>query len=354
MIRLHADPVDLQASFAEIAASGTFTEGRYSRLFEDEVATWSDQRAISCNSCGSGLLMLAMALFDRDEPGTVIIPSNTFYATGAMMREAGWHVALADCALDDFSLTPDTLLAAEEAHLERNRAHGTLPPIKAVVLTHVGGGLALRYAAIASLCRHRGWHLIEDAAHVLGTRDAQGFVAGSLGTAACFSLYPTKAVPAGDGGAVTTHDADLEAELRLLRNYGKHMVDGVVRYGRGFNFRLDEWTSAVAYHQMRKLPEIAASRSEVARRLHAVCPPMVDWDGFTNWYKYIVPAAFPATRTAGRVYARSDQLASIFHDHGKYPVSEHIATAHKCLPVDADEYAGMETLDIEAHLCLRC
>ena len=76
---------------------------------------------------------------------------------------------------------------------------------------------------------------------------------------------------------------------------------------------------------------------------------MVTWPN-TNWYKFIVPAEFPATRLAGQVYALSDQLTTSMNLPGVYPNAEWVAANHKCLPIDEGLYEGMSTAEIEKFL----
>jgi dTDP-4-amino-4,6-dideoxygalactose transaminase len=337
MITLHAPFEHIVGDWQRIAKSGQFTEGKYVHALEDRLSAFYRQEAVALNSCGSALFAAASIL----GPGRAIVPSNTFYATGAMMKEAGWEIVLADCGWEGFSLTPQTILEAAE------RDGGK---IDAVVLTHVGGGLAPEYAAIAALCDARGWTLLEDAAHCLAVRDNQGHAAGDLGTAACFSFYPTKAIPAGDGGALVTKNKALACAVEEFRNYGKRVVDGKITYRRGFNLRMDEWTAAVAVHQFQHWPVIFEARRRVADMLWKVCPPLFDWGGATCWYKYPVQADFPSVKQAGKIYQRTDQLAHIYGDTGSYPVSERIADTHICLPLDETIYAGWSSGQIEQFL----
>jgi perosamine synthetase len=333
MTVLFAPRAELLEALSEVADSDFLTEGKFVRQFEDRVASWSGLKAIAVNSCGSGLF----ALFRQFAPTNVLVPANTFFATGAMAREAGHHVTLVDCAANDFAIGLDELIEA----YDRCTKTGSKPGL--VVLTHVGW-IAKQYSEIAAWCTHMKLPLIEDAAHVLGAeqhyrngrfdKQQHRLVAGMLGCAAVFSLYPTKAVPAGEGGCIVTNDLGLAADVQKFRNYGKHDYAGVLSYGAGFNLRLDEWTAAVASMQMARLDEIRDRRADAAMQLSREVPlhHAVPTDG-TMWYKYPTDAGFPAKKQAGKIYALTDQLPAAMGLPGAYPNAEAIAGGHICVPI---------------------
>jgi perosamine synthetase len=335
MPKLGVDAPDLLAAFEDIRRSGFFTEGKYTKLFEAEVSRWSGMHAVSVSNCGTGLFAVLRSIPKRS--GVAVVPVNTFFATGAMAQEAGFMVVGADVSRKDFSLSVEDL--------ERYAPTGA----DVVILTHVGGGLAHDYAGIASWCERHKALLIEDAAHALGCKTQHGVTAGRLGAAAVYSLYATKSVPVGEGGVVVTRDANLAEEVRRFCNYGKYQAAGLRYSGVGFNFRMSEWTSAIGMLQMRRLNEILDLRNAAADKLRAVCPPLVESEN-SNWYKYIVPASFPAKKVAGRVYASSDQLTATMDVAGVFPNAEWIGSGHKCLPIDEGQYAGMTTGEIEEYL----
>jgi dTDP-4-amino-4,6-dideoxygalactose transaminase len=343
MAVLHVPRSELLDTLAEVASSDFLTEGKFVRKFEDAVSEWADQRAVAVNSCGSGLF----ALFRQFKPCTVLVPANTFFATGAMAKEAGHHVKLVDCAPNDFAVGVDQL---QEAFDECRKA-GYWPGL--AVLTHVGW-LAKQYEEIAAWCAHMKIPLIEDAAHVLGAEshyrighfDKQDhkLVAGALGCAAVFSLYPTKAVPAGEGGCIVTRDCSLAEQVAQFRNYGKEKVAGQIKYNAGFNLRMDEWTAAVACLQMERLGEIRERRADAAMHLGREVPlhPAVPTDG-TMWYKYPTDAAdLPLAVEAGKIYQLSDQLPEAMGIEGVLPNAVEIACGHRCVPIGE----GQPNLDL--------
>jgi dTDP-4-amino-4,6-dideoxygalactose transaminase len=340
-IELYGDLTELHDAWSDIHDSGRFSEGYYVETFEDEATELMGGYHVAFNSAGTALF----SVMRRYSPGTWIVPSNTFFATGAMVKEAGHTVKLADCSREDFSLDMPSLLKAYTG-----KEMG-------VVLTHVGGGIAKDYAKIAEFCEAHDLILIEDAAHAFGAKDRMDNAAGDLGDAAVYSFYPTKAVPVGEGGLVTTCNPELAVFLREFRNYGKSKDrKGVIHYAQGFNFRMDEWTAAVAVHQIRRLSQILELRHRDIGRLSALFPRLVSWEGLENGYKFIISKAVAEQeglkRLTGQVYSTTDQLVKALN----YPIPvelpncDWVADHHVCLPVGVGMYQGMSDDQIIKYL----
>lgn len=329
MVSLHVGGPELHHHWELVRVSGKFSEGQYVWRFEEAVAGRYRQEAIAFNSAGTGLFSILRSL-GLLKGSKVAVPNNTFYATGGMVVEAGFVPVLIDCNKEDFSMSVQDL-----------RQHAP-HDLKAVVLTHVGGVLAHEYDAISHFCAMRGIPLIEDAAHALGVPGV-----GSNGTAAVFSLYPTKAIPAGEGGVVITSYPGFAEDLRRFRNYGKFVEDGVIRYtGHGFNFRMDEWTAVVAWLQMRDAYSIIMKRHAAALQLMRVFNPLVEGPG-NNWYKFVAGAAAAKSlgvkRFTGKVYSLSDQLCTALPEfaYRPFPNSRWVSENHVCLPLEEGLYEGM-------------
>ena len=324
----------LLSLFSEIAGSSHLTEGKMVKAFEEEVERQTGKFAIAVSSCGAGLFALYRVACHKTQ---IAVPTNTFYATGGMAREAGMDVRLVDVAPDRFSCGVEQYQRVAE-------------DFDVIALTHVGGKLADEYDAVVEWCGEDSKFLIEDCAHALGVPGA-----GLKGHAAVFSLYPTKAVPAGEGGVIITDDDVLAEELRVFRNYGKKVVDGVIRYSEGFNLRMDEWTAAVSLLQMQRIGEIMALRQEAAEQLMEVIAPHPEFDGtVSNWYKY--PAyrkdveALGFTKRTGPIYQVSDQLTTAMFGVDPLPNAAALADAHVCLPLGERLYEGKSADEIAAWL----
>lgn len=347
-----ANVEELVARFRLIAASTHQTEGQWLEAFEASVTDLIGGYAVAFNSCGSGLF----ATLCQYKQGLWIVPNNTFYATGAMAKMAGKSVCLADCGEGTPNLTVN----------EVRYTHEKNPHATGVIMTHVGGMIAEEYAQISQYCDENSLTLIEDGAHVFGAvqMDSVGPVVspGSLSDAVVFSFYPTKAIPVGEGGVVVTKHRWLYEALCKFRNYGKHQVDGAIRYDLGMNLRMDEWTAAVADLQVTRYSEIIDARGNDAVALSKILNP---WVGrptcrWGNWYKYIVrrdeAEALKVTRFTGHVYQESDQLQTALQSiapdevHGYFPNSRAWANEYVCLPIGEGMYADKTSEQILAFL----
>jgi dTDP-4-amino-4,6-dideoxygalactose transaminase len=142
--------------------------------------------------------------------------------------------------------------------------------------------------AVSAIAQRSGARIIEDACHALGGEDAQGKPVGSgaTGDLAVFSLHPVKMIAGGEGGVVTTADADLADSVRCFRNHGMtrdNLVDpaqGLAADGSanawyyemsepGLNYRLSDIHAALASSQLKKLNCFVARRRALVARYDA-------------------------------------------------------------------------------------
>jgi dTDP-4-amino-4,6-dideoxygalactose transaminase len=189
---------------------------------------------------GSGLDALRLGLLALEiGPGDeVIVPANSYIATALAVSEVGADVVLVDCDPKTYNIDPSAVAAAIAG-----RTRALLP----VHFT----GQAADMKALLELASRNDIEVVEDAAQAHGT-SYEGRACGSLGHLACFSFYPGKNLGAyGDGGMVTTSDAEILTRIRRLRNYGEtrkyeHVVKGV-------NSRLDGLQAAFLSVKLRHL-----------------------------------------------------------------------------------------------------
>jgi dTDP-4-amino-4,6-dideoxygalactose transaminase len=250
-----AEPEELvQAQLAaceRVIRSGWWILGSEVAAFEKEWAEWLGvSHAIGCGN-GLDAIELGLRALQIGAGDEVITTPMTAFASVLAILRAGATPVLAD-------IDPDTAMLDAES-VRRCVSTRT----KALLVVHLYGqaGPLDQWATIA---REHQLHLIEDCAQAHGA-EWGGRPAGSIGTFAAWSFYPTKNLGAlGDGGALTTKDAALAEKVRSLRNYGQ-----TVRYQHpllGMNSRLDEMQAAILRERMKYLEVWIARRRVVARR----------------------------------------------------------------------------------------
>src|SRR3954453_4939816 len=229
----------VHALWERIFDSNQWSEGDLTREFESAWARWNCLDPVAFNGwTGAALAALEWAGV-RGE--TVLCPSNTFMATPLAAIGAGARVEFVDCNRTDLCMS----FADFEAKAERHRP-------RAAILVHVGGHIAFDAERIAAYCRENGIFLLEDCAHAHGA-DWSGARPGGFGDAGVYSLYATKTVSSGEGGVLVSGNEELIEFAAKFRNYGKfeHEVDGL-------NFRMSEFTAALALVQAERMEEIVA------------------------------------------------------------------------------------------------
>lgn len=217
-------------ALAQVCSTGQFVLGPAVTKLEAAIASYcGTAHAIGCAS-GSDALLLALMALGVGPGDEVILPSFTFFATASAVTRLGARPVFADIDPVSFNISP--------SHVE-----GLLNTHTRVILpVHLFGQCADMDALVA-VARSAGAVIVEDAAQAIGA-EFSGRRAGSLGAMGCFSFYPTKNLGgAGDGGMLTTGEADLADRLRLLRGHG--MRPRYFHNTVGINSRLDSLQAAL-------------------------------------------------------------------------------------------------------------
>src|SRR6202012_4661774 len=249
-----------------------WAEGPMNARFEDAWAAHNGLPAVALNGWAGGAL--AALDFAGVRGGTVLCPSNTFMATPMTAIRAGAQVQFVDCNRDDLCMSFADFERAAERHQPR-----------AAFLVHIGGHIAFEVEKIAAYCREHGIFLIEDCAHAHGA-SWNGRKAGTYGDAGVYSLYATKTISTGEGGVLVSRRPEVLEHGRAFRNYGKPSYEVA-----GLNFRMSEFTAALALVQVQRMPEIVEWKNAVARaELDPAYASRLELpDGMiSGGYKYIV------------------------------------------------------------------
>lgn len=319
--------LDLRAQQAEIASeveplvievlrSAGFIGGPHVASFEKAYADY-----IGVDHCvgvanGTDAVEIALRAVGVKPGGEVIMPANTFIATAEAASRIGAVPVPVDVDDEYLLIDPDAVAAA------------ITDKTQAIVPVHLYGQVA-PVDKLEAIAEAAGVPIVEDAAQSQGAR-RNGRAAGSLGTIAATSFYPGKNLGAsGDGGAITTNDADLAHAVRLMAAHGS-----VVKYQHevvGMNSRLDAMHAVTLNAKLRKLDDWNARRQAAADRyeellegLAAVRVPRSQDGNSDVWHLYVV-------RLADRDRVLSELNAAGIGAALHYPDPWHLTPAYRHL-----------------------
>jgi len=229
--------------------SGNLRQGERVREFEDKFAEMVGVKyAIATNSCTSALELTLRSLGIEDKK--VLVPTETFVATGNSVILSGNTPVFTDIDKSTLCMSYDTVMDRMSDDVD------------AIIIVHMGGLITPDIYKIRDYCENNFIHLIEDAAHAHGSK-YQSEYAGSIGTAGCFSFYPTKVMTTGEGGMITTNSKSLMTMARVLRNHGG---DGNVGLYTASNDRMTEITAILGISQLKHLEEFVDKRNYISSK----------------------------------------------------------------------------------------
>ena len=331
---------ELKEVFARVLANGTFVLGPEVEKFEQMFAAYCDVQHCVTVTNGTAALQLVLQALGVGPGDEVITVAHTFIATAEAINAAGARPVFVD--IDPLSYTLDS------TKLEKAITSKT----KAIIPVHLYGQPADMDAINAIAAKHR-IPVVEDSCQAHGAK-YKGRPTGSLGTAACFSFYPSKNLGAcGEGGAITTNNSELAKKLRMLRDHGS-----VKKYEHDFpayNLRLEGIQGGVLAVKLPHLDSwnnnrrvLAARYQELFAGSKVVTPKEMPYSHHVYHLYVIVVEDRNALRKAlseqgienGLHYPVPLHLQKAYaylgYQEGDFPVSEQVAANHLSLPMYAE------------------
>lgn len=270
----YIDEDDIRA-VAEVLRSNEITCGPKIKELEDKLCRITGAKyAVACSNGTAALHMAAMAA-GVQEGDEVITTPITFAASANCALYCGARPVFADINEETYNIDPAQVEAL------------TTPKTKAVVAVDFTGQ-SVELDRLLSHCRANHMVLIEDGAHVIGTR-YKGRCNGSIADMTTFSFHPVKTVTSGEGGAVLTDNEEYYRKLLLYRAHGitrdpgqmSHEPEGPWYYEQvalGMNYRMTDIQAALLISQLDKLPVFSQRRKEIVKaydRAFAGLPQLV-------------------------------------------------------------------------------
>jgi L-glutamine:2-deoxy-scyllo-inosose/3-amino-2,3-dideoxy-scyllo-inosose aminotransferase len=205
-------------------------------------------------SSGTSALEIALEALLPCSGDEVILPALTWTAPARAIVVNGGVPVFADIDPGTWCLDPD---AVEAAITERTRG---------ILVVHTYAHIA-DMDRILSIARRYGLFVVEDCAHVFGSR-WRGRSAGSLGHIGCFSFQQSKSMTAGEGGLVVTSDPLLADRLYGLKNCGRARTSRA-DVGFGGNHRITEFQAAILLAQLRRVDDQIAVKAHQVQYFNA-------------------------------------------------------------------------------------
>jgi len=240
---------EINAAIQRILDHADFILGEDVNQLEEEFAAYCGTKYAVGVDSGLSALELSLRALGIGPGHEVIVPAHTFTATAAAVTFAGAAPVFVDADPETWNIDPEKIEAAITSQT------------KAIIPVHIYG-LPADMQMILDIAEKNNLVVVEDACQAHGAR-YKGQRAGSMGHAAGFSFYPTKNLGAcGDGGIVTTNDANVAETIRALRNCGQTAKN--VHELEPFNHRLDNLQAAILRVKLKYLDEWISSRRRLA------------------------------------------------------------------------------------------
>lgn len=241
--------------------SGWVVQGPFVKEFEDKFSAFSGAKhSIATTSCTTAL-HIAVAALDLKPGEEVIVPAFTWVSTANVVEFMGAKPVFCDIDADTFNIDPHQIQAL------------ITPKTVGIIPVHLFG-LCADMPAIMEIAKANALWVVEDAACGLGGTIGEQH-AGTFGDMGCFSFHPRKSITTGEGGMITTQDAELAEKCRSLRDHGASKSDLERHTSQdgfllpeykllGYNYRMTDIQGALGSIQMDRADFILDERRKTA------------------------------------------------------------------------------------------
>lgn len=302
---------EIDANMQKVLLSGNYVQGPMLKQFEAELAAYHGTKYAIGLGNGTDAIWLALMALGIGPGDEVITHPNTFFATAEAIWIAGATAVFVDCDPVTKCIDPAKIEAA------------ITPKTKAIIPVHLYGQCADMPAIWAIAAKHK-LRVIEDNAQGIGA-SGPGFKIGEKSDAATTSFIIQKNLGTfGDGGALVTNNADIDATVRKLRNHGSN-ARNVHSYG--FNSRLDDLHAGVLSAKLKHIDAWNDLRRKWAARYTA---------GLQGAKNFTLPTEKPGNRHVFHLYVietkkaeQRDQLVDFLVKQGIDAKTHYSIAIHK-------------------------
>lgn len=252
---------DVEADFKKILESGMLTRGEYVERFRLEIATKTTAKHAHLTTSATTALSASLRLLGIKPGDEVALSDFSFPATSNAVEEVGATPVFVDVSHDTFNMRLDALQSA------------VTPRTRAVIFVSSFGNPS-GISTIRDFCRQKKIPLIDDAACAIGSSE-NGTPSGKIADLSCFSFHPRKVITTGEGGAITTENAEWSERLKRMLNHGAEVENGKWKFvDWGTNLRLTEIQAALGLSQLTRLEKIVSVRNAIRNKYIQALSPL--------------------------------------------------------------------------------
>jgi len=239
--------------------TGWISEGQRVLEFEDLLQSKGLSNPVTVNS-GTSALHLALIVAGVGEGDEVIIPSQTFVATGLAVLMTGAKPVFADVDLCTGNILPSSVIRMISSKT------------KAIIPVH-WGGYPCEMDDLALIAETNNLFILEDAAHALGAL-YKGQPVGSLSRFTAFSFQAIKHCTTGDGGAVCCINKEDAHKVKTLRWFGidrtkaRPSILGERQFdihSLGYKYHMNDIAASIGIGNLKSFPENLEQRREIGK-----------------------------------------------------------------------------------------
>jgi dTDP-4-amino-4,6-dideoxygalactose transaminase len=257
---------EILKAISEVLDKQKFILDENVKKLEERMAKYIGVKSAIAVASGSDALLLSLWALDIGSGDLVITTPFTFFATAGSIVRLGAKPLFVDIDPKTFNIDSKAIFNLIEQfcyfdgkYLKLKKSNDT---IKAIIPVHLFGQ-SVDMDPIIEISNRFNIAVIEDAAQAIGAEYKNRRV-GSYGNTAAFSFFPSKNLGCyGDGGIITTNNAELAEKIRILRVHGakeKYYHEMV-----GMNSRLDEIQAAILLVKFDHLEKWHKERQDKAK-----------------------------------------------------------------------------------------
>ena len=282
----------------DVLNSGILSIGKYTEKFENKMKEFTGRKYAVAVSSGTAGLFLLLKYFGIGSNDDVITSPFSFVASSNVIVHAGANPVFCDIDSTTMCISAESIVSKieEEYYIKEgkllNRQTGNV--LKGILPVDIFG-IMPDYTMLNKIAKKYKIFIIEDSCEALGS-DFNGKKAGSFGSGSVLAFYPNKQIATGEGGMVLTDDKKIYEYVKAMRNQGRRDMDLWLDHSYiGYNFRIDEMSSALGCAQMERIDGLLKAREKAAayytgkfREFDGIMPAFENKYGNTGWFVYVI------------------------------------------------------------------